>query len=122
MSERRTECVALRGIETRIRLGVLEAERTGPQTVIVDVEVHRQTMKAPQCLDDCLDYDRLYVEVAKRWPTLAHADLLESWVERLLAFAMEDARVERATVRIAKPGIYPGAALPSVERTRSRDT
>lgn len=114
--------VSLRGVCVPIRLGVLAHEKTAPQTVEVDVELYRRhDAYRAEGLDDCLNYDAVYRYVTVEWPERGHADLLETWAEDLVGHCMGDDRVDACRVRLRKPDIYPGTAVPEIEVVRHRE-
>lgn len=116
------QCLAVRGLAVEVRIGVREAEKQQPQQVVVDVEMMRGGGPfRPSGLDDCLDYDRVYRHLVEEWPGRPHTGLLEVLAEDLVAFCLEDERVEACRVIIRKPGIYGGRAVPEIELYRRRD-
>jgi dihydroneopterin aldolase len=117
------ERIALREVTVDVRIGVRDAERQGPQPVVVDVELYRHRRGFPPggTLEDCLDYDRLYRHLVEDWPERPHTDLLERLAEDLVAFCLEDGRVEACRVRLRKPAIYAGRAIPEIELWRRRE-
>lgn len=115
------QCLALRGLKVEVRIGVNEAERAGPQTVSVDVELYRSggafTGKG---LADCLDYDRVYRHLTEHWPARPHTELLEQLAEDAVQVCLEDSRVEACRVVIRKLEIYDGRAVPEISVVRYR--
>jgi 7,8-dihydroneopterin aldolase/epimerase/oxygenase len=118
------ERVALEDLILELRVGINPSER-GPgaaQRLLVTVEMfrHREAFTGSS-VADCVDYDRVYREIAGRWtPARAHVDLLEQLLEELVAVCFEDARVEACRVAIRKPDVYGGRAVPVVEVYRLR--
>jgi dihydroneopterin aldolase len=119
--DRSHECVTLRGVALDVRIGVFAEEQTGPQRVVVDVELYRHRRAlAPGGLAGCLDYNRIYQHLVRTWPERAHTSLLEELADSLASFCLEDPNVEACRIIVSKPAIYHGRAVPSVEYYRCR--
>lgn len=115
------ECVALRGVTVRVRIGLHEIEREGTQRVSVDVELYRRHDGGRrQDLAACLDYARLHRHLVEEWPRRPHTDLLEDLAEDLITFCLADPRVEACRVVVRKPDIFGGQGIPEVEIYRPR--
>ncbi len=115
------QCIALRGVEVMVRLGLLERERKAAQKVIVDVELWRRHRGYEGGgLDACIDYDRIHRHLREVWPKRPHTDLLEELAEELIAFCFEDRRVEACRVRLRKPEVYADGAVPELLAFRHR--
>jgi dihydroneopterin aldolase len=115
------ECVALRGVTVRVRVGLHAFERQRPQRVAVDVETYRQHAGGRRHdLAACLDYDRLYRHLVEDWPARPHTELLEDLAEDLVAFCLGDPRVEACRVVVRKLDIYAGQGVPEVQLYRRR--
>ncbi len=67
------------------------------------------------------NYHRLFRFLTETVPAHPHVDLLEELAETILAFCLEDGRVEACRVLIRKPDVYDGSALPQLEVYRRRD-
>jgi dihydroneopterin aldolase len=102
------------------RHGVTVEERARPQEIELDVElvVDCSQAVASDRLEDAVDYDAAY-RTCERVVTQQSFALLEALAGAVLHEMMTDPRVERATVRVRKPGLFSGAT-PEVEITRSR--
>lgn len=103
------------------RHGVPADERSSPQEIDVDVEAVTDVSKsaASDRIDDAVDYDALY-KICERVVTHESFALLEALAQACLREIMADRRIERATVRVRKPGLLSGAT-PEVELTQVRD-
>ncbi len=114
--------VSLEGIAVEARVGVADWERHPDrrQRLLVDVEMTRPEWEAPRSLDDCIDYDRVYAHVTSEWPNRPHTDLLETLVDELLELCLRDPKVAWCRVRVRKPDVYNGRAVPVVEAARER--
>lgn len=104
------------------RHGVTVEERESPQEIELDVELDVDCSPAAESdrLDDAVDYDAAY-RACERIVTQRSFALLEALAGAVLDEMMSDTRVERATVRVRKPGLLDGAT-PEVELTRSRNS
>ncbi len=117
------QCVSLRDVALEVRLGAFATERDAPQPVLVDVELYRHhgPFADGRHLEDCLNYDRVFRHLVEEWPRRPHTDLLERLAEDLVAYCLEDERVEACRVVVRKPAIYAGRAVPAVEVYRRRE-
>lgn len=116
------ECVALRGVTVRVRVGLHDFERGRAQRVSVDVELYRRHEGGKRAgFAACLDYGRLHRYLVEVWPARPHTDLLEDLAEDLVAFCLDDPRVEACRVTVRKPDIYAGQGVPEVAIYRLRE-
>ena len=76
--------------------------------------------EAPQRIEQCIDYSRLYRYLTTAWPDRGHTDLLETLAHDLLAFAFQDATITAVRVRLAKLDVYLDDAVPVVELMQRR--
>lgn len=102
------------------RHGVTELERASPQEIEIDVELIVDCARAAQSdrLTDAVDYIDAY-RTCERIATERSFALLEALGDACLRELLRDSRVERATVRVRKPGLLDGAT-PEVELSRAR--
>ena len=115
------ECVALRNVPVRLRVGLYDFERDRPQRVSVDVELYRKAGGLEQReFATCLDYARLHRYLVEEWPKRPHVELLEELAEDLIRFCLADPRVEACRVVVRKLDIYAGGGVPEVELYRLR--
>ncbi len=63
----------------------------------------------------------IYRYVTVDWPERGHVDLLEAWAEDLVGHCLGDDRVDACLVRLRKPDIYPGTAVPEIGWLRHRE-
>ena len=120
---RNTQTVSLTDIEVEAAVGIAEWERVPgkSQRLLVDVEIAAEMDRfTGTTIDDCFDYDRIYRHVTGDWPQRAHTDLIETLAESLIRFCLEDQRVAACRVRVRKPHVYNGRAVPGVEFVRYR--
>jgi len=101
--------------------GVTPEERSGPQEIVMDVELVADCARAAisDDLADAVDYDGIY-RICERHATQSSYALLEALAGACLRDIMADRRIDRATVRVRKPNLIEGAS-PEVEITHSRD-
>jgi len=114
--------VALEGIAVEARVGIADWERHPGkrQRLLVDVEMTRPEWETARSIDDCIDYDRIYAHVTENWPNRPHTDLLETLADELLEVCLADPKVAWCRVRLRKPDVYNGRAVPVVEAARGR--
>jgi dihydroneopterin aldolase len=112
--------IALEGIRAYGRHGAEAAERERPQPfdVTVSAELDLRDAARNDDLAATIDYAELHARIVQIVASTSYA-LLERLAADLLAATLEDPRVARAQVTIAKPGILDGAT-PSVTLSRSR--
>jgi dihydroneopterin aldolase len=112
--------IELRGIRAWGRHGANPGEQDVPQPFDVDLalEVDLRAAGTSDALADTIDYAALHRLIVQ---TVAQErfDLLERLGEALLAAVMQDARIARARIAIAKPKLLAGATpVVTLERTR----
>lgn len=102
----------LEGLEVVMGLGIHPHERAAPQRVIVAVrmEVVYPAPPAEDRIDAVLDYDFIRTGI-QAMVAARHFNLQETLCEAIAALCLQDARVERVTVRTSKPDVYPDAAV-----------
>ena len=112
--------VRLRRMRFWGRHGVTAQERQNPQEIELDVELVADISRAARSdrLDDTVDYHQAYL-TCERIVTSRSFALLEALAEAVLHEMLTDPRVQRATVRVRKPGLLDGAT-PEIELTRSQ--
>jgi dihydroneopterin aldolase/2-amino-4-hydroxy-6-hydroxymethyldihydropteridine diphosphokinase len=112
--------ITLSGIRAYGRHGADAGERDRPQPFDVDlvVEIDLEAARRSDDLADTLDYARLHERLIDVVAGTSYA-LIERLAEELVSAALDDPRVFRAEVTVAKPGILAGAT-PSVTIARVR--
>jgi len=115
-----SDAIRIRHMRFWGRHGVTEAERANPQEIELDAEliVDGSSAARSDMLEDAVDYHEAY-RVCERVVTERSFALLEALADDCLKELMRDRRVERATVRVRKPGLLDGAT-PEVELSRAR--
>lgn len=115
-----TGAIRIRRMRFWGRHGVTELERASPQEIELDVELIADCSRAVASdrLADAVDYAAAY-KICERVVTERSFSLLEALADECLCELFRDARVERATVRVRKPGLLDGAT-PEIELSRTR--
>jgi FolB domain-containing protein len=108
--------LAVRGI-----IGIEDWERKKPQEILINIVLYSDQSKAAQSddIDDCINYRT----VAKK--ACAHAEnanrlTVEALAADIANLCLEEYHVEKAIVRVEKPGAVRFAASVGVEIERSR--
>ena len=114
--------VFVEGLTLEASIGINPAERRHRQPVVIDVGL---TVDVTPPLDseniaDTVSYDEV-VDAARRIVAAGHIDLVETLAERIAAAALENNKVARVRVRVAKPAIIPETKAVGVEIERQRD-
>ncbi len=106
----------------RCVIGVQEWERKDRQDVLVNIELEIDSRDAGRSdeFGDAVDYRALAKRVVEESETSAY-HLVEALAERVAAICLEDIRVERARVRVEKPGALRFARSVGVEIERDRE-
>jgi len=105
-----SDTIAVNGIRAYGRHGANLGEKDVPQAFDVDVSVELDLSAARRsdALADTLDYGTLHRTIVGIVRDRSF-DLLERLGQEVLEALLADARVVRAQVRIAKPGLLAGA-------------
>ena len=110
--------VFVRGLEVAAGIGVHDHELGRLQRLVIDVSLDL-TPAAVERLADTINYETV-AEAARAIVAEGHVGLVETFAERLALACLEDARVQRCTVRIEKPGALEGVVAPGCEVTLAR--
>ena len=110
--------VFVRGLEVAAGIGVHDHELGRLQRLVIDVSLEL-TPAAVERLADTINYETV-AEAARAIVAEGHVGLVETFAERLALACLEDARVQRCTVRIEKPGALEGVVAPGCEVTLAR--
>jgi 7,8-dihydroneopterin aldolase/epimerase/oxygenase len=105
-----TDSIEIAGIRAFGRHGANAGEKDVPQPFDVDVslELDLSTARRSDALADTLDYGALHAAIVRIVGERSY-DLLERLGDEVLDVLLADARVVRASVRIAKPALLAGA-------------
>jgi 7,8-dihydroneopterin aldolase/epimerase/oxygenase len=110
--------VFLRGFEARVRIGVHDFERQGPQRVVFDVDVYvslADSIPRNDSIHEVVDYDFMRQNIQRRIAS-GHIDLQETLCDDLLAMMLAHPGVRAARVSTAKTDVYPDCAAVGCER------
>ena len=110
--------VFVRGLEVEAGIGVYDHEQGRLQRLVIDVTLTLEP-RAVERLADTINYETV-AEAARAIVAEGHVGLVETFAERLALACLEDARVQRCTVRIEKPGALEGVVAPGCEVTLAR--
>ncbi|MDO9608350.1 MAG: dihydroneopterin aldolase [Brevundimonas sp.] len=105
--------VFVRGLEVEAGIGVYDHEQGRLQRLVIDVTLELEP-KPIERLGDTINYETV-ANAARAIAAEGHVGLVETFAERLARACLEDRRVQRATVRIEKPGALAAVIAPGCE-------
>jgi FolB domain-containing protein len=114
-----TDHVFVHGLVLPVRVGAYASEHEKPQRVRFNVDV--QVLRPPHEAEDMRDvfsYD-VITDGISMIVEQGHVPLAEALAERIAALLLEHPRVVRATVRLEKLDLGPGAVGVTIERERA---
>ena len=109
--------LAVRGI-----IGIKDWERKKPQEMLINIIVFSDTRRAVEsdALADCVDYSALTKKIQAHAETAAR-HTVEALANDLAEICLEQKGVEKAIVRVEKPGAVRFAASVGVEVERTKN-
>lgn len=110
--------VFVRGLEVEAGIGVYDHELGRLQRLIIDVSLELEP-KPIERLGDTINYETV-ANAARAIAAEGHIGLVETFAERLARACLGDHRVQKATVRIEKPGALQAVIAPGCEIVLSR--
>jgi (5-formylfuran-3-yl)methyl phosphate synthase len=116
-----TDHVFVHDLVLPVRIGAYASEHEKPQRVRFNVDV--QVLRPPHEAEDMRDvfsYD-VITDGISMIVALGHVTLAETLAERIAALLLEHPRVVRATVRLEKLDLGPGAVGVTIERERAAE-
>jgi dihydroneopterin aldolase/2-amino-4-hydroxy-6-hydroxymethyldihydropteridine diphosphokinase len=116
-----TDRIQIKDLLLRTIIGINDEERRNKQDVLINITLHADT-RAAGASDDIADAVN-YRTITKRIIRLVEGSqffLVEKMAAEIAATCLEDPRVERATVRVEKPGALRFARSVGVEIERGR--
>jgi FolB domain-containing protein len=121
MIQRNSVKITIENLRLRTIIGINDWERDTEQDVVVNVELEleRGTVFARDTIDETVDYKQLNKRIIDEVEQSSFF-LIEKLCDHLLVLVMEDHRVERARVRVAKPGALRFTESVSVECSAER--
>jgi 2-amino-4-hydroxy-6-hydroxymethyldihydropteridine diphosphokinase len=116
-----TDRIQIKDLLLRTIIGINDEERRNKQDVLINITLHADT-RAAGASDDIADAVN-YRTITKRIIRSVEGSqffLVEKMAAEIAAICLEDPRVERATVRVEKPGALRFARSVGVEIERTR--
>ena len=103
-------------------IGIYPHERETPQEMLINVTVYIDTHHAAQSDDitDCVDYDALAKKIKAHAENAARLTV-EALANDLVTICLQEKGVEKANVRVEKPGAVSSAQSVGVEVERARE-
>ncbi len=113
--------IFIRDLSLRCIIGIYPDERRERQDVIINIILEGDLSAAPQsdAIEDTINYKTIKKEIV-RLVEASDFNLIETMASRILDICFTDAKVERATVTIDKPGALRFARSVAVEMSRTR--
>jgi len=114
--------IRIQNVRLRTIVGVYEHERKHKQDVVINVELDYDGARAAETdrLEDAVDYAAIKLRILELVST-SRFQLLEALAERILRAVLDDAKVQSATVEVAKPGALRFCDAVSVCVSRQRE-
>jgi 7,8-dihydroneopterin aldolase/epimerase/oxygenase len=122
-AERGVYRVFVRDLVLLCRIGVEEEERRAPQRVRIDLDL--AVIENAEPLADDPARVVCYADLTRRVRAAATARpvrLVETLAEKLTGVCLEDGRIRSARVRVDKPDVFAGEAVPGIEIERFNAT
>lgn len=113
--------VFIKDLLVRGIIGVNDWERDKPQDILINITVFTDTRRAAQSddLNDCVDYRALAKKIQAHAESAARFTV-EALANDLVNICLQEKGVEKAVVRVEKPGAVRFAASVGVEVEASR--
>jgi len=117
-----TDQIQITDLLLRAIIGINDEERRNKQDVLINITLRADTRAAGTSddIEDAVNYRTLTKRVIKLVEE-SEFYLVERLVAEIAGICLDDPRVERATVRVEKPGALRFARSVGVEITRSRE-
>jgi len=114
--------VIIKDLLARGIIGINDWEREHPQDILINIVVMTDTRRAAQTDDiaDCVNYRTLAKAVLQHAESAARLTV-EALANDIAKICLDQSGVERAIVRVEKPGAVRFAASVGVEIERGRD-
>ncbi len=114
--------IHIRDLLQRCVIGIYDEERREKQDVVINITLHADLRKAGQTddIEDTVDYKAIKKNVIAMVDGSSYL-LVERLAERIAGICLEDARVRRTDVRVAKPGALRFARTVEVDITRTQE-
>lgn len=113
--------IYIRDLALRCIIGIYPDERREKQDVIINVVMEGDLSAAPQsdAIEDTINYKSIKKAILKLVEG-SDFNLIETMASRILDICLSDAKVDRATVTVDKPGALRFARSVAVEMSRAR--
>jgi dihydroneopterin aldolase len=90
-----------------LSIGVLPAERTAPQDVVISIEMQVSIPDRPsEVQQDYVSYAPVVEHLIALSESGRHIDLVEELADEIFSFIFRDNRIVDATVEVMKPEIF----------------
>ncbi len=121
MIQRNPVKITIENLRLRTIIGINDWERDTKQDVVINVELELapDTVFTRDAIDETVDYKRLNKRIIAEVERSSFF-LIEKLCDYLLMMVMEDVRVQRARVRVAKPAALRYTDSVSVECSAGR--
>lgn len=107
--------IFVKDIRVPVRIGLLEAEKKAPQTLIISVELQTSIDYLNAADNDTIiDYALIYNHIIQ-WQDKPHTDLLETLAKDLTEFCLSMNGVNAVRVTLAKPDIFSQAQQAGID-------
>jgi len=116
--------ITLECLRVQASVGVLEHELKSRQPLVITITVElteRPLIPPADTVDHVFDYRQLR-EVALQESQRGHVNMLETLGGRIAARLLEQPQIERGSVRILKPSVFPDCDGAAVEIGFDRST
>ncbi|QMT39794.1 dihydroneopterin aldolase [Neisseria shayeganii] len=102
------DTVFLHGLKVDTLIGVYDWERTRPQTILFDIDIHTDLSAAGASdeVDDTVHYGEV-ADTVRAGVKAQQFFLLEALAEYVATLILNNFRCERVRLRVVKPGILP---------------
>ena len=116
-----TDQIQIKDLHLRTIIGINEEERRNRQDVRINITLYADTRAAGRSdrIDDAVNYRTITKQVIELVETSSFF-LVEKMAAEIAAICLADPRVERARVRVEKPGALRFARSVGVEIDRAR--
>ena len=117
-----TDRILIKDLLLRTIIGINDEERRAPQDVLINITLHTDTRAAGE--SDDIEHAVNYRTITKRVIKLVEGSqffLVEKMAAEIAAICLNDPRVERAKVRVEKPGALRFARSVGIEIERHRE-
>lgn len=117
-----TDRILIKDLLLRTIIGIKDEERRAPQDVLINITLHADTRVAGQ--SDDIEHAVNYRTITKRVIKLVEGSqffLVEKMAAEIAAICLDDPRVQRANIRVEKPGALRFARSVGIEIERHRE-